>query len=272
MRFVIEIIKKNHTLYAFAEKVKRILITIFHYNIPFFWNNLMYKNQAIQDIKRFERRVYSQNGEDGIIQIIFDKIGVTNKYFVEFGVQDASECNCRYLRDKKGWEGLWMDAGEYQHPYIKKEFINAENVNDLFDKYKVPKEFDVLSIDIDFNDYWVWKAIKGYSPRVLIMEYNSSYPPSFAGTVKYDAQRYWDGTNYFGASLMALVKISAEKGYTLIGCDSMGVNAFFVRNDLLGNHFKISTPEQLFMPPAFGVKNNGVFIGHPQSNEKFIEV
>lgn len=272
MRFVIEIIKKNHTLYAFAEKVKRVLITIFHYNIPFFWNYLMLKNQTIQDIKRFERRVYSQNGEDGIIQIIFDKIGVTNKYFVEFGVQDASECNCRYLRDKKGWEGLWMDAGDYQHPYIKKEFINAENVNELFEKYNVPKEFDLLSIDIDFNDYWVWKAIQGYSPRVLIMEYNSSYPPTFAGTVKYDAQRYWDGTNYFGASLLALVKISSEKGYTLIGCDSMGVNAFFVRNDLLGNHFKISTPEKLFMPPAFGVKNNGVFTGHPQSSEKFIEV
>ena len=112
------------------------------------------------DLRRYERRVFSQNSEDGVIERILEVIGTTNKYFVEFGVGSTGvECNTRYLA-QQGWQGLLMDAGARpDDPRIRRERITAENINDLFAKYQVPDEPDLLSIDIDGNDYWVWKAI-----------------------------------------------------------------------------------------------------------------
>lgn len=132
---------------------------------------------------------------------------------------------------------------------IKKEFITAENINQLLQKYRVPREFDLLSIDIDSNDYWVWKAIDNYSPRVVVIEYNSCIPPNESKTIKYDPNARWDGTDYFGASLLALAKLGKSKGYSLVYCESSGVNAFFVRNDLIKN-----------------------YIGYPKSNRPMVEV
>lgn len=158
---------------------------------------------------------------------------------------------------------------------IKKEFITAENINDILSKYGVPREFDLLSIDIDFNDYWVWKSIdeKKFSARVVVIEYNSSIPPTESKVVEYEPYRSWDGkTNYFGASLLALVKLAKEKGYTLVCCDSRGVNAFFVRNDLVGSNFLIKDIEKIYKPPKYGLKLKGKYIGYRPSNEKMIEI
>lgn len=132
------------------------------------------KNKKINNINLFEQKIYSQNGEDGIIKIIFHKIGTINKFCVEFGVGDGRECNTRFLIEKEGWNYLHMDGNNYNNAYtlIKKEFITTENINSLFRKYNIPKEFDLLSIDIDYNTYWVWKALKGYNPRVVVIEYN----------------------------------------------------------------------------------------------------
>jgi hypothetical protein len=211
-------------------------------------------DKIIDNINLFDRKVFSQNGEDGIIEMIFRKIGTTDKFCVEFGVNDGHECNTRYLIEKKGWNYLHMDGGSYKKTYtdIKKEFITAENINKLFKKYKVPKEFDLLSIDIDFNDYWVWKALKGYKPRVIIMEYNASIPPNESKTVPYSANRVWDGTMYYGASILALEKLGKIKGYSLIGCDKKGINAFFVRNDLIDGCFAKKTAEESYKPPKWG--------------------
>jgi hypothetical protein len=180
-----------------------------------------------------ERREYSQNQEDGIIHAIFSLIGTTNKYYVEFGGEDGMQCNTRYLR-QKGWNGLLMD-GEHDDPSLNlhREFITAENVEDLFTKYYVPQSFDLLSIDIDGNDYWVWKAITHFQPRVVIMEYNASLPPNESKTIPYNPTFVWDKTDYSGASLLALKKLGEEKGYTLVGTDRHGVNAFFVQTALL---------------------------------------
>lgn len=266
------------------------------------------------DINLHEKKFYSQNGEDGIIEFIFSKIGTTNKFFVEFGVGDGFECNTVYLLDKKGWKGLMMDYGAdqqiqwenvmkkawsnrklslvaslqkdlrfakkilkrstrsaYSKRDVKIEKVTAENIQDLFQKYNVPKNFDLLSIDIDYNDYWVWNAIVDYFPRVVVIEYNSSIPPTESRVVPYDPNAKWDGTNYFGASLLALKNLGQRKGYTLIGCDNNGVNAFFCKSDLIQGK-KIKNIEELYKAPKYGEIVNGVYIGHPMSSKTMIEV
>lgn len=198
-----------------------------------------------------ERKEYSQNGEDGCIQAIFAMIGTTNKYYVEFGVENGIECNTRYLMKHKGWKGLLMDGGfTNEELNLQQEFITAENIEELFAKHGVPQEFDLLSIDIDGNDYWVWKAISHYSPRVVIMEYNACIPYEPAVTVSYDPEFSWDKTDYYGASLGAMVQLASQKGYTLIDTDRHGVNAFFVRSDL-AKAFRIIAPQKLYRAAMF---------------------
>ena len=266
------------------------------------------------DINLHEERIYSQNGEDGIIRYIFSQIGTTNKFCVEFGVGNGFECNTIYLLEKNNWTGLMMDYGADQqikwnkvakkawdnrklglsknlkkyvtftkkitsrakrstnfHFDIKNERVTAENIQNLFQKFNVPKNFDLLSIDIDFNDYWVWKSIVDYSPRVVVIEYNSSISPTESRTVPYDPDAVWDGTNYFGASLLALYNLGKKKGYTLLGCDSNVVNAFFCKSELIADK-KIKDIQNLYMPPNYGQIVDGKHIGHTPSEKKMPKI
>lgn len=199
-----------------------------------------------------ERKEFSQNGEDGMIEVLFAVIVATNRYVVEFGVEDGVECNARYLLTRRGWTGLLMD-GEHENPAInlRREFITAENIEELFRTYGVPPEPDLLSIDIDGNDYWVWKAIMSYRPRVVVIEYNACIPYAPAVTIPYDPAFRWDKTDYYGASLSALVLLGQTKGYTLVATDPCGVNAFFVREDLVERRLTIEAPERLYHPAGF---------------------
>lgn len=233
--------------------------------------------KKINNINDFERKVYSQHGEDGIIEIIFWQIGTTNKFFVEIGVGSVwsegrfldltkygLESNTRLLK-KSGWQGIMIDANEYPLNFgVKKEFITAENINEIFLKYNVPNEFDLLSIDIDGNDYWVWKALDKYYPRVVIIEYNASYLPPQSVVIPYDPDFKWDKTSYFGASLCALIKLAREKGYTLVGCENTGVNAFFIRDDLVEGHFERKSVVELYKP----FKKSG----YPKSEKKLMSI
>ena len=116
---------------------------------------------------------------------------------------------------------------------VQQEWVTAENVETLFEKHRVPEAFDLLSIDIDGNDYWVWKAITRYRPRVVVIEYNAAIPPSESRAISYDPRFRWDAmTNYFGASLLALQRLGAQKGYVLVGCERSGTNAFFIQRSL----------------------------------------
>jgi len=203
-------------------------------------------------LNRFEYQVFSQNGEDGIIHEIFNRIGSTNKYFIEFGVENGLECNSTNLL-YKGWRGLWIEGNNAQFKdistrfkdlldtgslVVQNEFITSENIESLFDRANAPIEPDLLSIDIDYNDYHVWKAITKYKPRVVIIEYNSVFRPDTHFVVKYDPKRVWDKTSYFGASLLALEQLGAEKGYSMVGSVFSGSNTFFVRQDLAGDLFE----------------------------------
>lgn len=219
------------------------------------------------DPKRLARhgyKVYSQNDEDGIIAEIFRRIGVTSRTFVEFGVETGLECNtAKLLVD--GWRGLWIEANpkgvrairRNLEPFISDKklalahsLVTAENINGLIEQGGLTGEIDLLSIDIDYNDYWIWKAIDIVSPRVVVIEYNASLRPPLSLVVPYRPAGQWDGSNFCGASLEALVRLGATKNYRIVGCSITGVNAFFVRADLCGDRFlEPATAQEHYEPP-----------------------
>lgn len=196
------------------------------------------------NLSRHEWGLRSQNGEDGVLQAIFHYTNILSKYsnkfrpfFVEFGVGDGSECNTAFLRERRGFLGVTFDA-RYGDASIAlhRTMVEPDNINELFSMYGVPRNFAVLSIDIDFHDYHVWKAIDDsrFRPIIVIVEYNSHIPPLESKTVPYDKSIKWDGYSaYFGASLLALSRLAMRRQYTLVHCESHGVNAFFVSNEAL---------------------------------------
>lgn len=224
------------------------------------------------NLRNFEMKRFSQNGEDGIIEEIFNRIGTQSKYFVEFGVEDGTECNTRYLLQEKGWSGLWIDGSESNVQKAKSQFaslplevtqrfVTAENIASIFAGQKVPAEFDLLSVDIDGNDYWVLKSLSDYKPRVLILEYNASYTPDQKWVMPYNPQHQFDGSRHYGASLASMTDLAESLGYRLVGCDSQGINAFFVRADLLQEKFThVDDPISYhYCAPKY----RGMFFGHP---------
>lgn len=191
--------------------------------------------------------VHSQTDEDGILQEIFRRVDVTSRRFVEIGVEDGLECNTAFLLIQ-GWKGAWVEGDPVRatgarrnykdYPVeIRTTYVTAENADALVDELAAGEELDLLSIDIDFNDYWVWRAIESSRPRVVVIEYNALFPPPTAVTVPYDPKGHWDGSCHRGASLSALTRLGEEKGYHLVGCGLDGINAYFVRSDLSGNLF-----------------------------------
>lgn len=194
-------------------------------------SDLRYLNP--KNLMKYGYKVCSEHNEDGIIQQIFERIGTTNSTFVEFGVGDGSMNNTLYLL-LKGWKGNWIDCDsnallEISENYkvlidskqlvTKKAFITAENIEILFKEMNIPHEFDLLSIDIDGNDYWVWKAIRNYRPRAVVIEYNSLFRPKDKWVMSYNPQHTWDFTAYAGAGLKSLEILGNDKNYSLVGCD-----------------------------------------------------
>lgn len=199
-----------------------------------------------------EERICSQCGQDGIIKFIFQRIGFGHidepPFYVEFGARKPNMLNSAWLRTFCDWRGLLMDfqpgstphgaCGEYCHglDLVKNEFVTAENVNDIFAKYDVPRHFDLLTIDVDFNDYWIWKAllVKGrFRPRVVAVDFNADVDLAEAKTVIYNSSAEWDGSRYTTASLLAYTLLAHQHGYSYVTSLEMGAHAFFVRQDLL---------------------------------------
>jgi hypothetical protein len=226
-------------------------------------------------LNRFEKQVFSQNGEDGTIAEIFQRVDQRSRTFLEIGVGDGLENNTTYLL-MQGWTGSWIEGSAERVATIFKRFegliaqgaltvmrsfVTAENISDLADSSQVGEEPDLLSLDIDRNTYYVWRALDRIRPRVVVVEYNATLPASVDWKVEYRADRVWNGTAYFGASLKALELLGRERGYALVGCDLAGVNAFFVRDDLCEDKFEAPyTSENHYEPPRYflGCRN-----GHP---------
>jgi len=196
-----------------------------------------------------EFRVFSQWGEDGLIQYLLDRVPLPNKIFVEFGVENYVESNTRYLAINNYWSGLVMDGSSANVDFIRRDtvswacditsvcaFIARENINELLESNGIRGDIGLLSVDIDGNDYWVWEAIQCISPRIVICEYNSLFGPVARVTIPYDAGFTRDKAHYsrvyYGASIAALESLGRSKGYTLVGGNSAGNNVFFVRDDL----------------------------------------
>lgn len=210
------------------------------------------KYSDLEDFSEIEFSVFSQVGDDGIIQYLISKIDIENKFFIEFGVQNYIESNTRFLLMNNYWSGLIYDGSKENIDFIKSDyyywkynlkarnlFITQENINESFIEDNVPTEPGILHIDIDGNDYWIWKAINVISPVIVIMEYNSGFGSKQSLTVPYraDFERYsahYSGL-YFGASLQALCDLAEEKGYFFVGSSSYGLNAYFVRKDKIGD-------------------------------------
>ncbi len=198
-----------------------------------------------------EFSVYSQFGEDGIIQYLVEQVKDLPESFIEFGVETYTEASTRYLLENNNWRGLILDCDFQAMEALCTEsvfwrhdltavgaFIDCDNVNHLFTNHGFTGRIGLLSIDIDGNDYWVWDSINVVDPVIVVVEYNSVFGPSIAATIPYDpgfsrAKAHYSML-YWGCSLGALCRLAQKKNYSLVGCDSAGVNAFFVRNDSLG--------------------------------------
>jgi hypothetical protein len=187
-------------------------------------------------------RLHSQNQEDGLLWALFQQAGVTTARFVELG-SGSSGGNAAMFAAECGWTGLMVEGDRDKAAYAARQFprvtalcawITPETVNDLLTQHGFTDEVDLFSLDIDGNDYWVWKAMTACSPRVVVLEYNSMFGPERAVTIPYDPKfsRHDHRFCYFGASLAALTRLSAKKGYRLVAVEPTGVNAFFLRNDI----------------------------------------
>ncbi|MDO8558734.1 MAG: hypothetical protein Q7R84_00170 [bacterium] len=229
------------------------------------------------DLANHEFKIYSKVGEDGLILYILSKIGAVDHSFMEMGVEEGRECNTANLALNFGWRGLLIDASKqgiekakiyYQEKLGKNSanvkplhcFITAENINQLLSDNGMQGEIDLMSMDIDGNDYWIWKALNVIKPRLVVAEYNASYGPSRSLTIKYNSNHFHNNNRsslYFGASLTALKKLADSKGYILVGCDSQGHDAFFVRRDLAAGKFKEVSPEEAFYPLQHLLKTVG---------------
>jgi len=211
-------------------------------------------------------QVCSQNGEDGIIHEIFRRIGTTARTFAEVGIGDGRQNNTAFLLSQ-GWTGFWIEGDdEFRRTLENREdlkdgclkylvgFVSKENIAGLFEELGVPKEFDLLSLDIDQNTYYAWEALRNFKPRVVVVEYNAAIPPDVDWKVRYDSKRTWNGSQNFGASLKAFEILGRRFGYSLVGCDLSGSNAFFVRDELAAGKFaEPFTSENHYEPPRYSM-------------------
>jgi hypothetical protein len=215
---------------------------------------------VLENLQRAEFKVFSQWGDDGIIQFLVNYLEIEPRTFVEFGVENYREANTRFLLLNNNWRGLVLDGSEKNVRQIRQDriywqhdlsaqaaFVTAENINNLLKTNGFEGPIGLLHIDIDGNDYWVWKAIEAISPVLVIVEYNSVFGAEQAWTTPYDPTffrtRYHASNLCYGASLSALCDLAAAKGYAFVGSNSHGNNAYFVRNDCLRDLRALSAQE-----------------------------
>jgi hypothetical protein len=240
------------------------------------------------DPKRLEPyglKVFSQGDEDGILREIFARIGVSKGTALEIGVQSGVESNSHLLL-YEGWKVYWIEGGEYYAKDIMAKFADVIGTGQLtlFHSFvtlanlrdslaPIPTDLDFIGIDVDGNDYYFFEAMN-LKPKVICIEYNSTFPPGMSLVQKYNPGHVWGGTSYFGASLTALWKLAQRLGYTLVGTNIVGSNAFFVRNDLVGDKFcSPATPEALYNPPRYWlIQDVYALHGHPCDHGAFIEI
>lgn len=228
---------------------------------------VLVRSSKMSSIRDAEFSVFSQFGEDGILQFLIRAVPIANESFVEIGVEDYSESNTRFLLINNNWRGHIFDLGREHIEFVgrtglawKRDVtpisirITKDNIDAVLAEAGLGGDVGVFSLDIDGNDYWVLDALSVVSPRIIVVEYNSIFGPRAAVTIPYDPdfdrQRAHHSGLYWGASLAALNHVATRKGYRLIGSNNAGNNAFFVRNDLVG---ELPTPsvEEAYVESRF---------------------
>jgi hypothetical protein len=225
-------------------------------------------NKTSRRLRDYEFKVFSQWGEDGIIQHLTRVLDLGERTFIEFGVETFFESNCRFLLMKDGWRGFVIDGSSanidvlrssyffWKHPLAAHAaFITKDNINELLARSGFARDLGILSVDLDGNDYYILEAIDGFEPRILICEYNAVFGPTRKISVPYKADFYRTTAHhsnlYWGASLGALSHLAAKKRYSLVGTNSAGNNAFFVRNDLVNSAVEVLTVEAAYRASGY---------------------
>jgi hypothetical protein len=244
------------------------------------------KSRNSELISEYEFKIFSQWGEDGIIQYLINNIVIKNKTFIEFGVEDFSESNCRFLLMKDRWSGYVIDGSQanmdrlqrsyyyWSHPLKSKtSFITRENVPRLLDESGLDRDLGILSVDIDGNDYHVLEALDAWRASIIIVEYNALFGQHHAVTVPYDAAfirtKAHSSNVYYGASLQAFYHLLKARGYALVGVNGVGSNAFFIRRHLLNERVKEVAVDSCRWGPTFREArdaNGGLSFTDPRSS------
>jgi len=234
------------------------------------WKSMLFHKQPLPKLDEVHFRVRSQNGEDGILLFVFALIGTTNKKVLEICAGDGQTCNAANLILNHGWEGFLFDGSEENvksgiefykthpdtrawPPKFKQAWITRDNITELVSSLNLSGEIDLLSLDIDGNDYWIFEALDTVTPRVVIAEYQQAWGPDVAVTQRYQEdfskqayQQKHPGPFYEGASLRALVNLADSKGLRLIGHERKCFNAIFMRKGLAEDIFPTIDPAECF--------------------------
>jgi hypothetical protein len=225
------------------------------------------------NLNDYKRQVYSQGGEDGIIEKIFEVLGIKNGWYCEFGAGDGNWIsNTKKLREE-GWKGVLIEGDDESfvnlesnfgnHPDVSiiKSYVSCEeneSLDDLLSNTNIPENFDLLSIDVDGNDLWIWKSLNKYDPKIVVVEYNAMSKPTESLTIKYDKNHRFNSDSYYGASAGAFNKLAEEKGYVLVG-STPRTNLFYCKKEL----------SVYFTKMELNAVDQG--IGWPKSSREMIE-
>lgn len=195
---------------------------------------------------KYEHQTFSQNGEDGIINEIFNRLGIKKGVFIEIGTGDGSENNTRLLLEL-GWTGTWIDGNPKCLESIYNDFdryisskklnaqlnlVDSDNINSILKDNNVSPDVDLLSLDLDLTTHQVWEALTYITPKVLVIEYNGFFPKNSLWKANIKGNESWDGSINMGASLSTIIQISDYKNYKFIGTELSGTNAFFVHQSI----------------------------------------
>ena len=251
---------------------------------------LSLKNKNLKKIKNLsevEFQVYSQWGEDGIIDWLINKFPEIPKNFLEIGTQDYKESNTRFLLINRNWDGFLIEADKaavkdiksqkifWKHRLkVKNEFITKDNINNIINRINVPKKLGLLSLDIDGVDYWVLKELSVLDPSIIICEYNSLFGQKKSVTVPYKknyirAEEHYSNL-YYGASIKAFIDLMKKRNYFLIGTNSAGNNAFFLKKNHWNKANKLIVEKKIFnskFRESRDVKGNLNFLDKKESLE-----
>ena len=254
---------KNYSLSLY----KNIFFEEIHKELTLKAKRLSIKNKHLSKIKNLsevEFQVYSQWGEDGIIDWLINKFRNIPKNFLEIGTEDYKESNTRFLLTNKNWDGFLIEGDKIavkniksQRVYwkhnlkIKNEYVNKENINTVIKNLKVPKKLGLLSLDIDGIDYWVLKELSQINPTIIICEFNSLFGIKNSITVPYkknfNRSKEHYSYLYYGASIQAFINILKKKKYYFLGTNSAGNNAFFIQNKFSTKAKKIISNNKIFI-------------------------